>query len=219
MSFRRPTLATAIIALIALAIMLGLGFWQLERREWKRDLLATIDERLQTLAEPMPANPGPEWEFRRVTVQGEVVRGRWFRLPGHSRDGKPGEALMLLIRRDDGTIVAVEHAWVPFGADPPGVPFAIAAEGILRRPTEPGWFTPNNDPASNAWYQINPPDMAAAAGLPGQVTETMYLKPADWRPILPNDHLQYAATWFSLAGVFVIIFIVFHRQKPEPAAS
>lgn len=213
MRFRRPSLLTVIFGLIVVAILLSLGFWQLERREWKAGLLATIDTRLQKLPEPLPTVPGPDWEFRRVTVQGDVAGGQWFRFPGHSRNDQVGENLMLLIRRDDGRLVAAEHGWIPYGAPLPPLPKALAVEGILRAPEDAGWFTPANDPAGNAWYRPDPAAMATAAGLPAAAAMPMYLKPNDWRPHLPNDHLQYAITWFSLAGVFVIIFILFHRKK------
>ena len=214
MSFRRPSLLTALFALVAIGIMLGLGIWQLDRREWKADLLATVNERLQRPAEPMPSNPGADWEFRRATVEGEVVGNQWFRFPGHSRDGAVGELLMVLVQREDGSIVAVEHGWMPFGASPPPVPVALATEGILRQAEKPGWFTPSNDPAGNAWYVAAPAAIATAAGLPATNTVPLYLKPQDWQPHLPNNHLEYALTWFALAGIFLVIFILFHRKKP-----
>ncbi len=214
MSFRRPSILTVLFALIAIAIMLGLGIWQLERREWKADLLATVAERLQRPAEPMPSNASDDWEFRRVTVEGLVVGNQWFRFPGHSRDSGVGDLLMLLVQRDDGSIILVEHGWVPFGGMPPPIPAALATEGILRQPAKPGWFTPANDRAGNAWYVADPPAMAATAGLPATTTAPLYVKPQDWEPHLPNNHLEYALTWFSLAGIFLVIFILFHRTKP-----
>ena len=214
MSFRRPTFLTSVLTLVCLAIMLSLGGWQLERREWKANLLATIAAQLEALPQPLPAKPAAEWEFRRVIVEGEVVGNQWFRFPGHSRNNAVGELLMLLIQRPDGKLVAVEHGWLPFGAPSPPLPMALATEGILRQPPKPGWFTPANDVAHNAWYVANPAAMAVAANLPAANALPLYLKPRDWQPNLPNDHLQYAITWFSLAAVLLIICILFHRKKP-----
>lgn len=217
MSFRRPSFLTIVFAAIGLAVMLGLGTWQLQRLEWKTNLLATIAERLDLPAEPLPANPGADWQFRRATVEGQVVGGQWFRFPGHSRNDAVGELLMLLVQRPDGSLVAVENGWVPFGQPSPPLPETLAAEGIVRAPAEPGLFTPANDPAGNAWYVASPAAMAAAAGLPAAKAVPMYLKPPDWHPHLPNDHLQYALTWFALAGIFLVIFVLFHRKKPTAA--
>ncbi|MCA8927409.1 MAG: SURF1 family protein [Alphaproteobacteria bacterium] len=217
MRFRRPSVLTIVFSLIAIAAMVSLGVWQLERREWKNSLLAAIAERMTQLPTAMPTAPGPDWQFRHVTVEGAVVGGQWFRFPGHSRNSQVGDLLMLLLRRPDGKLVAVEHGWVPFDAPAPPLPLVLAVEGILREPEKPGWFTPANDPAGNAWYAVDPAAMATAAGLPPADVLPLYLKPRDWQPHLPNDHLQYAITWFSLAGVFVIIFILFHRRRPGRA--
>lgn len=217
MSFRRPSALTIILALVGLAIMLGLGYWQLERREWKADLQATVDARLQVLPQPLPqpfvADASQDWEYRRVTVQGPVAGGQWFRFPGRTRDSKVGDALMLLVQRDDGSLVAVEYGWVDFNAPLPPVPLALAAEGVLRDHIEPGLFTPNNNPPANAWYIVNSAAMAEAAGLDPGKALPQYLKRSDWTPSLPNDHLQYAITWFSLAGVFCVIFVLLHHKK------
>ena len=193
--------------------MIGLGIWQLERREWKAGLIETIDARLLTPPVAMPADLSPEWEFRRVLVQGTVAGGQWFRFPGRSRDGQVGDALMAIVEKDDGGLVAVEYGWIEFGAPLPSVPLALATEGILRQPSQPGWFTPDNNAEDNAWYRVDPAMMAESVGLDPTALASMYVRPSTWQPSLPNDHLQYAITWFSLAGVFCIIFLIFHRRR------
>jgi len=212
MTFRRPTLLTAAFGLLALSILIGLGAWQWERRGWKAELLATIDARLAEPVEPLPADTPRDWELRRVEVQGTVVGGQWFRFPVRSRDGRVGDALMLLLRLDDGRLIAVEHDWVPFNADLPPLPLALAVMGVLRWPVEPGWFTPENDPAANQWYHVLPGAMAAEAGIAAGDAAPYYLRPIGWRPDLPNNHLQYALTWWGLAAVFVVVFVAFHRR-------
>jgi surfeit locus 1 family protein len=213
MAFRRPSVLTVVLALLALAIMVGLGVWQLERREWKDGLLATIAARLEILPEPLPAAPTDDWEFRHVLVEGPVAGGRWFRFPGRTKDKEVGDALMLLVQREDGTYVAAEYGWVGFNAPLPPVPMVLAVEGILRQPVKPGIFTPNNDAGANAWYSVDPVAMGKAAGLDPAKVLPQYLKPADWVPSLPNDHLQYAITWFALAATFLVIFVLFHRKR------
>jgi surfeit locus 1 family protein len=218
LAFHRPTLLTACLGLICLAILLVLGFWQLERREWKRDLLATVEARLALPAEPLPAGPGLDWEFRRVKVAGSVLPNSWFRFPGHTRNGTVGDVLMLMVQTDDNRLILVEQAFVGFGEALPPLPSALAREGVLRWPPAPGWLTPGNDPAGNQWYVADPAVMAATARAPGEAAAApFYLAPADWRPHLPNDHLSYAFTWFSFAAIFALVFALFHRQRIKPA--
>ena len=80
MSPRRA--GAAALALLALAVFVALGSWQLQRRTWKLDLIARVEQRVH--APPVPA-PGPErWptiaassdEYRRVRVTGEFLHDR-----------------------------------------------------------------------------------------------------------------------------------------------
>lgn len=219
MQFRKPTVLTVVLGILCLAILLSLGVWQLERRDWKQGLLATIDQRLATDAEPLPASLDADWTYRRVSVDGAVVPDSWFRFPGHSKDGKVGDMLMLLIREDSGRLVLVENAFVGFGEPLPELPTAVAKEGILRLPAEPGWFTPANDPAGNQWYTPDPAAMARAVSAGQGPVLPFYVVDKDWQPQLPDNHLQYALTWFSFAFIFIVIFILFHRKRPKKAAA
>ncbi len=215
MRFRRPTLLTASLGILCLAILLALGFWQLDRREWKRGMIETVEQHLQTLAVPLPASTGPDWEYRRVLVSGSVVPDSWFRFPGRSRDGKVGDLLMILIREESGRVILLEHTFVGFGEAFPQLPTAVAKEGILRLPPEPGLFTPDNEPAANQWYTANSAVMADTVKAGQGPVMPFYVVSKDWQPSLPNDHLQYALTWFSFALIFTVIFILFHRRKGE----
>ncbi len=199
--------------MVCLAILLGLGFWQLDRRAWKEDLLATIATRLDKPPEPLPQQPAPAWEYRRVLVQGEVVPENWFRFPNRSREGKVGDVLMLLVWAESGRLVLVEHGLIGFGEPLPTLPATVAKEGILRLPAEPGWLTPANDPQANLWYTADLPAIARAAGTDPASVQPFYVASKSWTPHLANNHLAYAVTWFSFAAIFVVIFVLFHRQK------
>lgn len=214
MRFRKPTLLTVILGLVCLAILLTLGSWQLDRRAWKAGLIATIDQRMDLPAAPLPAAIGPEWTYRRVTVQGDVVPGSWFRFPGRAKDGKVGDLLMLLIREPGGRLVLAEQDFVGFGEPLPPLPATAFVEGVLRQPSEPGLFTPDNDPAANHWYVVDPQAMAANIEASGQgPVLPLYVVDKGWRAELPNNHLQYALTWFSFAVIFIVIFALFHRRR------
>ena len=213
MRFQKPTFLTAVLGVLCLAILLSLGFWQLDRREWKQEVMATVQDQLETLAVPLPAKLSPDWEYRRVLVSGPVVPNSWFRFPGRSQDGKVGDLLMLLIKTESGRHVLLEHSFVGFGEALPPLPAAVAKEGILRLPTEPGLFTPDNNIAANQWYTADPGAMAEAAKARQGPVLSFYVVSKNWEPYLPNDHLQYALTWFSFSVIFLFIFVLFHRRK------
>ena len=72
----RDLVAPGLAALIALAILLSLGTWQIERRAWKEDLIARLIR--QTKAEPVAPPKAADWvpaqdEFRHVRVSGRFL--------------------------------------------------------------------------------------------------------------------------------------------------
>ena len=98
--------------------------------------------------------------------------------------------------------------------------------GLLRRGGWQGssWLRPINKPSDNQWVWLDLPRMAEAAGLERPITD-FYLSalpdqhPGPWpeggrtRIALKNDHLEYALTWFSLAVVLLVVFLVWRRRR------
>ncbi|RAI30614.1 SURF1 family cytochrome oxidase biogenesis protein, partial [Rhodoplanes serenus] len=78
----RRLLVPALVSLVGVAVLIGLGLWQLDRRAWKRELIATLSERLAAAPVALPpaaAGPtvrGVEAECRRVRLAGEFLHDR-----------------------------------------------------------------------------------------------------------------------------------------------
>ena len=78
----RPILVPGLAAIVALAVLLGLGFWQLERKAWKESLIAQIAARAH--GEPGDIAPEAKWgdwraaedEFRRVRLSGTFLHDK-----------------------------------------------------------------------------------------------------------------------------------------------
>ena len=100
--------------------------------------------------------------------------------------------------------------------------------GLVRGVGWKGWdiLKPENQPDENLWFWVDPPAMAAAAGIPEVVPELFLEADASPNPgglpvggqtrvTLPNDHLQYAITWFALAAALVVIYLVYHLRRPQ----
>ena len=153
-----PTL----LSVAALAVLLGLGTWQLQRKAWKESLIAAITAR--TRAEPRPLDghvlliAGPVGaEYLRVRATGSFVHGqeRHVFMPG--REG-PGWLVVTPLVREDGPLVLVNRGWVPDALrDPAKRPAGqlrgkVDVVGLLRAAERPGWFQAVNDPRANAWY-------------------------------------------------------------------
>jgi surfeit locus 1 family protein len=227
----RPGLAATLFTLVAVAIMVGLGTWQVERLAWKNALIERIESGMRAAPLPLPArveNPA-EWDFRRVSVTGRFLHDHEIDLAARSMNGRVGYQIVTPLKRDDGTLVLVNRGWVPLekrdpASRPEGLPTGmVTVEGVARVPAEQGWMQPDNDPAKNMWFWYDIPAMAAQAGggnpLPVVIEAGDAANPGGF-PIggqtnvnIVNNHLQYAFTWYSFAITLIVIYFVFHWRR------
>lgn len=235
----RSLLAPGLASLVALAILVALGIWQLERKAWKEGLLAAIAERSH--GEPGATVPEPDWprwrpaddEFRRVRLTGTYLHEREIPLHGLAEERRgqalQGYYLFTPLRLADGAVVIVNRGFVPTPLRDParrpdgqGAGTAVVT-GLVRNPEERTAFLPPNDPAKGEWFVRDLREMAAAGGLsrvaPFYVDADATRNPGGWprggqtRVDLPNDHLQYAFTWFGLAATLIGVFAVFSWRR------
>ena len=246
----------------AIAVLLALGVWQVERRQWKRALIAQVERRLAAapVAAPGPAQwpaIGKEDAYTRVRVA-----GRW---AGHDvrvqavTDLGGGYWVMTPLVTEEGWTVLVNRGFSPSplreegrgegkeprgeaplgetpaphptsagSAMPPAWPEQRGAlftrrspegrgletlTGLLRLTEPKGGFLRRNDPAAGRWYSR---DVAAIAATQRLGTVAPYFIDADRRGDgwprggmtvvrFPNNHLVYALTWFSLAGLVAFL--------------
>lgn len=235
----RPTPGATAATLAALVLLLGLGTWQLQRLAWKEGLIAHIHAQMAAAPVPLPAamaDPA-KYDFRAVTVTGTLHPDREMRLVAQTRDGEVGDRIVEPLVRADGGTVLVVRGWVPAGrADPVSRPGSepagtVTIAGVARVPAPRGWMQPENQPAANQWFWFDLDAMARAAGVASVAPLVVYQAagapgqlPIGGPPIvdLPNNHLQYALTWYGLALALVVIFVLRHLEpapKPQEAAK
>lgn len=138
---------------------------------------------------------------------------------------------MTPLRLTGGGVVLVNRGWVPSKRKAPKdraagqVEGEVTITGMVRPDDRTGWFTPDNDPAKNAWFFVDHQAMANHAGLdivlPWHLVADETKNPGGFPiggqrpPDLPNNHLQYAITWFSLAVAFAVIWFLYHWRREE----
>nr|WP_243931292.1 SURF1 family protein [Methylobacterium sp. J-076] len=238
----RSLVAPGLASLIALSILIGLGVWQVERKAWKEDLIARIVS--ESRAAPVPPPPASAWdpvadEFHHVRMTGRFLNDRETLVHGLAAGETPGRALQgyyvitPFVRSDGGTVL-VNRGFVPTELKAPGdrkaglIEGETSVTGILRASEPRTMFVPAPDPVRGEWFNRDVQGIAAARGLgevapylveadatPGQTT---WPRGGQLRVDLPNNHLQYAFTWFGIAACLVGVFGVFAwRRLNEPA--
>lgn len=230
---RRPKLSHAIMTLCLLAVLVGLGLWQLERREWKTALLADLAARQSAAPVPLPldvARPKSLF-YRPFRLVGRYLPDRNLFLVARTYQGQPGLNVVSPFQLDDGRVVLVNRGWAPdeaaLGGALPGEPTSVVAAAAPGGWGGMEWLRPDNNPAENRWLWLDLPAMAKAAKVGPQAVTALYFvrvptvgqpegypRPVPVVPDLPNNHLQYALTWFALALALLAIFALFHRRGP-----
>jgi len=229
----RPALWPTLISLPILVISLGLGLWQMERREWKGDILERITTNQaaapMTLDQLLSGNP-LRHEYGRVKLAGTFQHDHEFFLAARSLKNKVGLQVIVPFKTDDGRVVLFDRGWVP-ARDPAGRSAGqptgrVEVTGLVRRSQIRARFAPENVPEKNVWFQADVPLMRKMAGAaPDPRLDSFFLE-ADGTPNpggvpvggqtrleIPNDHLQYAITWFLLALALVGVYLAYHWEN------
>jgi surfeit locus 1 family protein len=212
--------------------LLGLGTWQVERLHWKEGLIAERQAALQAAPVALPSSleAARALQFHPVRAEGEFLNARELSLNAQSLRGDPGFHIVTPFLLADGSVLLVDRGFVPIDRQAPATRQAgepqgrVTVTGLLRLPPSgKGWFTPDNEPQRNSWFSIDLPAMAKAAGvtrvLPFYVDADATPNPGGWPQggqtitALPNNHLQYAITWYALALALAVIYIRFARRR------
>jgi len=222
------TIATA----LGLALLLGLGTWQLQRKAWKENLIATVNGRIGQPPQALP--PRPQWPALNENQDeyGHVKLAATF-LPGEAFVYTAGSSLRPDItdqgywvfapaKLADGAVLLVNRGFVPANrkdvasraAGTPSGPVEIV--GYLRWPEARGLFTPADDIKANLFFARDTAAMAATHNW--QLAAPFYIdqeapvppgglpKPGKIEVNLPNNHWQYALTWYGLALALIGVY-------------
>jgi surfeit locus 1 family protein len=227
--------------LAGLAVLVGLGFWQLERLHWKEGLIAQIEAR--TNATPIAledamalAREGSDPSYYRVSVEGRFHHEKERYLYAVS-DGRVGWHVITPLETEGGDLVLIDRGFVPNDLRDPSsrpqgqVETVTTVTGIVRAPDKQGLFTPDNEPNANRWFWRDLGAMTRSMFPAGTIEVAPLFLEADKSPApggwpeggqtrlnIRNDHLQYAITWFLLAAALLIIYALYvrslYRRRP-----
>jgi surfeit locus 1 family protein len=243
MAARRSWLGLLIPALLALAALVALGTWQLERKAWKEALIAALTERLAAPPAALPASAA--WpslneaneEYRRVTFSATFDHGAEALVYASASAFRPeisgpGFWVFTPARLPGGALVLVNRGFVPENHRDPAsraqgqIAGPVEIVGAMRWPEHRSWFAPADDARKNLWFTRDPQAIAAGKGVgpvaPFYVEQEAPVppgglpQPGKLAVTLRNAHLQYAMTWYGLALVLVVMFVVWARTPRNP---
>ena len=231
----RPAFWPTLISLPILVVSLGLGIWQIERREWKRDILDRIAINQAaaplTLDELLKGDP-LRFEYGRVNLAGGFVHDKEFYLAARSLKNTVGLQVVTPVRTDQDQLVLFDRGWIPQDKKEPArraegqVGGRVELTGVVRRSQERRQFAPENAPERNVWFHVDVPLMRRlAGGKPDPRLDSFFLEAdsaanpgglpvgGQTRLDIPNDHLQYAITWFLIALALAGVYLAYHWEN------
>ncbi len=219
-------IAPGIAAFITFWLLIALGVWQLHRLTWKEGILAAIHRAEIAPPVPLPAQPSP---FEKVFITGTWVPGKAALYGDEVHDSPTGPIaggeLILPLQRKGQDIVLVDLGWVPGRIPTPRASGPVQVAGYVHAPIAPGWFAGTDDPAHGLYYTLDPANIATGMDLPHVAPYILIAmgplpppgsnapQPAQTLPTPPNNHYQYALTWFGFALVLVFEFFFFARKR------
>jgi len=223
---RRKLIGALVLGIAGCAVLLALGVWQVERLNWKRGILSEIASRIDAPVADLPAALDPQADrYRPVAVSGRFT-GQEVRvltsLPGIGA----GYRIIGAFVTEDGRRIMVDRGGVPqVEGDVPRPAREAQVTGNLHWPREADGFTPDPELERNIWFARDVPRMAEVLDTEpvlivarSETGQGVVPLPVSVEGI-PNNHLQYAVTWFTLAaiwaGMTVLLVWRITRQTKE----
>ena len=232
----RPTFWPTVITAGAVLLAVGLGTWQVQRLFWKEGLIAARQANARApVLDKLPATFRPDRDaYRRVTVEGRYLNDKEIYLAARSHRGNAGFHVVTPFALAGGGHILVDRGWVPLSVKEPigraagQIDGPTKLTGYMRLPSVGGYFTPDNEPSGNIWYTVDIPAIGRKTGIAD--LKPFYLE-RDATPMpggfpvggqtrldLPNNHLQYVVTWYALAIIGLVIYILYHRRREREMA-
>ena len=207
-----------VMALVGVAVLCSLGVWQLQRMAQKDELLARIEARIGAEPTDIPAlealDPMAD-QYRPVTVTGTLGGEEAPVLTSLQGEGAGYRVVSAMTAGDRRILVDLGFA-PEADKDRPRPAEQLDVTGNLLWPNEADSWTPPPDLQRNIWFARDLSAMAAALGTEPVLVVARSVEGADLGTIpvpvdtagIPNDHYEYAVTWFGLALVWAVMSLV-----------
>lgn len=205
----REMIGPALVGLCGLAILVSLGIWQVQRLAWKEGILANIEARIISTPVALPDAIDPTKDAYLPVEATGIIGTQEIDILASTK--AQGAVYRIIAPFTVGSRrVLLDRGFVPTDekSNPRGGQ-TVTVTGNLYWPDEVDSYTPAPDRDAGIWYARDIPAMAEDL----ETEPVLIVARSDTGdgvlpfPVgtdaIPNDHLQYAITWFSLALVWL----------------
>ena len=205
-----------------ITLFCALGTWQLVRLQWKNNLINQISEGLKSPA--INYSNKIQTNYQRISVSGEYDFEKQIYLYSLNEKGKPGYDVITPFKTQGLENILVNRGWIETLQKNENVINNITTtkiQGLLLKNVKKNIFKPDNEIENNIWFSINSTDVKKFTGKTFN-EHILYLedenvltpKPKEITIDLPNNHLKYALTWYSIS-ISIFAYFLYFRKKNE----
>jgi surfeit locus 1 family protein len=214
--FRIKSLDIFFILFIFAALLLGT--WQVFRLNLKNNLISTLENNLKKNS--IIFNEDIDKEYTKVLLKKKDLKSKIFLY--HLNKGEIGFKVIVPYQVNSSLVVLVDKGWIrkdKIDLIKNTLLNEDVIEGYTKKIREKNLFTPNNNIKEDFLYSVQTDSLKKSLNkniYPLLIIQTSKtnkdIVPNDYAIRLPNNHLQYAITWYGLALV-TIIFFLYYRKK------
>ncbi len=201
----------------------ALGTWQLYRLQWKTELISEITFGLDSI--PIKYSNTIKKNYQRVISEGIFNFEDQIYLYSLNESGKPGYDVITPYKTLKNENVLVNRGWInknlKGNSEINLKENKVKITGLLREIYKANIFKPKNDLKNNIWFTLDANDLKDLTGKQFSNYMIFLEKPKNKVPIpkkvsidVPNNHLKYAITWYSIA-VSILFYYLYFRKKNE----
>ena len=216
------------LLLFVISLLITLGFWQLQRLEWKNALLSKIEDNYNNITIDFPfLESSSQFEYMKSNIDGNYLSEKLMFFYRSNLNGDSGFNVVIPFKTTEGIIVYVDNGWIPFkNKENLDIDFinkskVYSLSGALIFKKDRKYFTPENDYNENIWYLLNTDEMDSVLDLSSsnyilKLIDQNYFEEflIEFNPTnIKNNHLQYAVTWFLMALFISIFYIYLIKQQ------
>ena len=210
-----------IFVFFSIVLFCSLGTWQIYRLQWKIDLISEIKNGLEL--EPIFYSKKNIKNYQKVKFSGVFDFDKQVYLYSLNSSGAPGYDIITPVKTKSNEVLLVNRGWIQRdlkSIEDINLIDTNNFEGIIKKISKPNIFKPENDIKNNIWYSLKIDDLENFTGYQLsnfviflQNNQNRLVDSKTVSPDLPNNHLKYAITWYSVSLSILLYFLYFRKKQ------